>query len=383
MAADGYLRRVLADGAGPFQYRGNVRALLGEPDGPSLLRAAPPAPQPRLSYPRSAWLGEIELPDGIPTMDTWPVDWPSGNDRPRGHRGRDTAAGGISHGPRDEIPEPANDHRPALPQPAVTTDCGPQPGAAAGPSAATELGPAEGPGPVPATPPGPAHVAQPLITDSAPRVAAEPSQIPVAGSGHSERPHAGLRTDAGPRPVRSAIASAGRGPEPAASPGGSRELLIPGRTVRSSLTTGSEEAGTGPDPSRLTSHASMWQPAGPLRPSGAQPAGIIGREPAMTDSSSDRSPPDLGLTVRRIPPRHLGATARKHQGGTVIPDGQATPLHVQRPAGPGRKADIVSADQADTRPPRRPAPKRTPAAGWNNRRPRRRPPHRYRRLSSS
>jgi hypothetical protein len=346
--ADGYLRRVLADGALPFRYRGSVRALLGEPDGPGLLRATPPAPQSRFSYPRSAWLGEIELPDGILTMAGGPLDWPAGNDRPRGHKDRGTATGGMSRGTPDEVPEPATDHPPALPRPAVTADSGPQPGAASSPSAVMERSPAEIPGPAPATSAGSAHAAQPLFTEPAPHLAAELTQTPVAGPGPPQGPHAGLRTDAGPGPVSPAIAPAQRRPKPTASAGGSRELLIPGRTVRSSVVTGSEVVGAGPDPSGLTSQASKRQSAGPLRRSG--------RESAMTDSSGDRSPPDPGLTVRRIPPRRLDATVPKHDGETVISGGQATQLRVQRPAGPGRQADIVSVDQANTPPPRRPAP---------------------------
>jgi hypothetical protein len=354
--ADGYLRRVLADGALPFRYRGSVRALLGEPDGPGLLRATPPVPQPRFSYPRSAWMGEIELPDGILTMTTGPLDWPGGHDRPRGHRDRGAAAGVIGCGTPDEIPEPATDHPPALRRPALTADRGPQPGAAARPRAVMELGPAEAPGPAPATPTGSAHSAQPLITEPAPHMTAEPAQAPVARSDHPQEPQAGPGTDAGPGPVGPPAAAPQRGPKPTASAGGSRELQIPGRTVRSSVMTGSEEAGARPDPSGLTSTVSKRQSAGPLRRSGAEPAELTGREPATTASSGDRSAPDPGLTVRRIPPHHPGATARQHDGGTVIPHGQATPLRVQGPAGPGRQADIVPVGRPDTTPPLRPAP---------------------------
>ncbi len=357
MPADGYLHRVLADGALPFRYRGSVRALLGEPDGPGLLRATPPAPQPRFSYPRSAWLGEIELPDGILSMARGPLDWPGGYDRPRGDGHRGTAAGGTSRGTRDEIPEPATEHPSALSRPAVILEPGPQPRAAASPSAVTEPGPAEGPGPAAITPTGSAHAAQTLITEPGRYTATELTQTPVAGSGHPRGPHAAPPPDSGPGPVRPATAAAHQGPEPKASPGGSREVLIPGRTIRSSPMTRSEAVGTGSDPSGLTSHVSKRQSAGPLRRSGAEPAGITGRAPAMTNSSGDRSPPDPGLTVRRIPPRHLGATAGQHDAGTVIPRGQASQLRAQRPAGPGRRqADIVPAAQADTPPSLRSAP---------------------------
>ena len=84
MAADGYLRRVLADGARPFRYRGGVRALLGEPDSPGLLRATLPAPRPQFSYRRPAWTGEIEVPDGVLTMARRSLDWPGVDDRPGG-----------------------------------------------------------------------------------------------------------------------------------------------------------------------------------------------------------------------------------------------------------------------------------------------------------
>ena len=356
MPADGYLRRVLADGALPFWYRGGVRALLGVPDGPGLLRAAPPAPQPRFSYPRPAWLGEIELPDGVPAMAAWPLDQPGGNDRFRGQTDRGAPADGISRGIPDEVPEPATDHPPVLPGAAVTADRGPHSGAAATPSAVIELGPADVPGPAPGTPTGSACGAPPLITGPALHMAAAPTQAPVARSDRPAGPHAGPGPDAGPGPVRPAVAATPRGPKPTASAGGSRELQIPGRTVRSSVMTGSEEVSTGPGLSGLTSHVSNRQPAGPLRRSAAEPAGITGREPAMPVGSGDRSPPDPGLTVRRIPPRHLGETARQHDG-TVIPPGQATSPRGQRPAGPSRRqAGIGPAGEADTPPSRRPAP---------------------------
>jgi hypothetical protein len=354
--ADDYLHWVLADGTLPFRYRGRVRSLLGEPDGPGLLRATPPAPQPQFRYPRSAWLGEIELPDGILTMAGGSLDWPAGNDRPRGHRDRGTAAGGMNRNTPDEIPEPAADHPPALPQSAVTAEPGPQPRAAASPSVVVDVSPAAVPWPAPVTPTGSAHAAQPLINELTQHMAAELTQTPLAGSVRAPGPHAGPRADAGSGLARPATAPAQRGPKPAAPASGSRELMIPGRTVRSSVMTGSEEAGAWPVLSGPARQVTKRQPGGPLRRAAAEPAGITGREPTTTDSSGDRSPPDPGLMVRRIPPRHLDATARKHDGGTVIPGGQAAPLRGQRPASPGRQADIVPAGQANTPPPRRPAP---------------------------
>ncbi|MGD0603386.1 MAG: hypothetical protein ABSA53_07270 [Streptosporangiaceae bacterium] len=366
MPADGHLRRVLADGALPFRYRGSVRTLLGEPEGPGLLRATPPAPQPQFSYPRSAWLGEVELPDDIRTVARDPLDWPAGNDRPRGHRDRGhrdrghrdrgTATGGMSRGTPDEIPEPAAGHPPALPRPAVTAEAGPQPGAAARSSAVMEVSPAAVPGPAPVRPAGSAHAAQPQITEPAQHMAAELTQTPVVGPARPPGPHTGRRTAAGPGLAGPTTAPARRGPEPTASAGGSRELLIPGRTVRSSVMTGSEEAGAWPAPSGLTRPVSTRPPGGPLRRSAAEPTGITGREPAATESSGAHSLPDRDRTVARIPPPPLGATARKRDGGTVIPGGQATPLRVQRPAGPGRQTASGPAGQADTPPPRRPAP---------------------------
>jgi hypothetical protein len=353
--ADGYLRRVLADGALPFRYRGSVRALLGEPDGPGLLRATPPAPQPQFSYPRPAWLGEIELPDAISAMGTGFQDWRARNDPPRSHGERGTVAGGVSHGTPEKLPEPGTDHPPALPRPAVTARQAPRPGTAASPSAALEVSRAAVPGPTHVAPTGPPHAAQPPITEPARQMAAETTRTLVAGLARPQEPHADPGTDARPGPVRPTTAAGQPGPEPAAPAGGSREMQIPGRTTRSPVRTGSEEVGAGPDPSGLTRQVSMRQPLGPLRRSGAEPAGTTGRESATTDSSGDLSTPGPGRTVRRIPPHHMSTTAPNHDGGALIPGGQATPLRVRQPAGLGRLADILPVGQADTFPLRRPA----------------------------
>ena len=360
MPADGYLRRVLAHGALPFRYRGGVRVLLGEPDGPGLLRATPPAPQPQLSYPRSAWTGEADLPDDILTMTRGSLDWPAGNDRPGGDGDRGTAAGGMSRGMPDEIPETAAGHPPAAArrmdvaeQPAATAERGPQPDAAASPRAVMEVSSAAVPGPAPGPPAGPAHAARPLITQPAPHVAAEPAPTPVAEPAVPPLPQAGPLAAAGPGP---ATAPAQREPKPVASAGGPRELLIPGRTVRSSLMTGSGEAGARPDPSGLAGHVSQGRPDGPPRRSGGEPAGITGREQAVTYGSGEGGGPGLSPAVRRIPPRPQGASAREHGGGDpVIPGRQAAPGRVQRPTGPGRQAGIGPAREAETLP-RRPAP---------------------------
>jgi hypothetical protein len=359
--ADGYLRRVLAHGAQPFWYRGGVRVLLGEPDGPGLLRATPPAPQPQLSYPRSAWTGEAELPDDILTMTGESLDWPAVNDRPGGDADRGTAAGGMSRGMPDQIPETAAGHPPAAArrtdvaeQPAATAERGPQPDAAS-PRALMEASSAAVPGPAPGTPTGPAHAARPLITEPAPHVAAEPTQTQVAEPADPPRPQPGPPAAARPGPARPAAAPAQRQPKPAASAGGPRELLIPGRTVRSSLMTGSEETGARPDPSGLTGQVSQGQPGRPPRRSGGEPAGITGREQAMTYGSGQDGGPGLSPAVRRIPPRPQGASAREHGADPVIPGRQATPLRAQRLAGPGWPADIGPAREAET-PPRRPAP---------------------------
>ena len=339
MPADGYLRRVLVDGARPFRYRGGVRALLGEPDGPGLLRATPPAPQPQFSYPRSAWAGETEVPDRTLTMARGPRDWPGGNDRPRGHRDRGPAAGDARHGPPDQTPGPATGHPPA-----VTAEPGPRPGATGRPSVVLDVNPAPVHGPAAVTPPGSVRAesvraesvqaesvqaGRPMITESAQHMAAE---------------------DAWPGPAGRAAALEGRGPKPAASAGGSRELLIPGTTVRSPVMAGSEQADVRPGPPGLTGPVSKGQPDGTPRRSATEPVRMDGREPAPTDGSDDRSVPDPGRTVRRIPPPQ--ATARKHGGGTVIPGGRAAPAHLQQPAGPG----LGPTGQLVTPPPWRPVP---------------------------
>jgi hypothetical protein len=357
--AEGYLRRVLADGALPFRYRGGVRALLGEPDGPGLLRATPPAPQPQFSYRQPAWTGEIELPDGLLTMATGRLDRPTGADRPGRGGPRGLAAGGISHGAPDEIPRPVTGQPSAAALGAAAAERGPRPGTAASPGAVMDVSPAAGPVPAPARSAGPARAAQSALTEPARQMAAELTQAPVTRPDHAPGPPqagppppASPLADAGPGPARSATALARRGPEPTAPAGGPRELLIPGKTVRPSLVTGSEQAGAGPDASGGASQVSSRQPGGPLRRSGGEPTGITGREPAMTDSSGDRGTPDPGLTVRRIPPHPTGAAAREHDGGPVIPSGQAVPLHAWRPARPSRQDDIVPAGQADVPPPR-------------------------------
>ena len=181
MPADGYLRRVLADGALPFRYRGSVRALLGEPDGPGLLRATLPAPQPQLSYQRLAWTGEIELPDDVLTMARRPLDWPAGDRRPGGDRARGTAADGMSHGMPDEILDPATGHPPAVARRAAVSETGPQPETAASPSAVVEVGPPAIPGPAAGTPAGSAHAARPPVTEPARQMTTEPTQTSVTG----------------------------------------------------------------------------------------------------------------------------------------------------------------------------------------------------------
>ena len=353
MPADGYLRRVLADGALPFRYRGSVRALLGEPDGPGLLRAALPAPQPQLSYPRPAWTGEVELPDDILTMARGPLDWPAGNDPPGSDGDHGTAADGISRDMPEAIPEPAAGHplaaapQAAVPErPAAAAEPGPRPEAAASPHAVMDLSSTAVPGPAPGTPAGPAHAARPMITEVAPH---------VAGPAVSARTQAAPPAAAGPGPARSAAAPTQRKPKPAASAGGPRELLIPGKTVRTTLMTGSEEAGAGPDPSGLARQMSQRQPGGPPRRPGGEPAGITGCEQAVTYGSGESSRPDMSPAVRLTPPRPRGASPREHGADPVIPGRQAGPLRVQHPAGPGRQAGIGSARQAET-PPRRAAP---------------------------
>ena len=352
MSAEGALRRVLADGALPFRYRGGVRALLGEPDGPGLLRATPSAPQPQFSYRQSAWTGEIELPDGLLTMATGSLDRPAGADRPGGGRPRGPAVGGISRGAPDEIPEPVTGQPPVAARRAAAGEQDPRSGTAAGPGAVMEVSPAAVPGPAAVRPTGSARAAQPPVTEPGRQPAAELTQAPVTGPDHAPGPpHAGPPAEARPGPARPATAPTRRGPEPTAPAGGPRELLIPGKTVRPSRVPGSEEAGAGPGPSGRVGQVS----SGPLRRSAGEPAGITGREPAVTGSSGDRGAADPGLTVRRIPPRHTGAAARKHDGGTVIPGGQAAPLRAWWPAGPGHQDDIVPAGQADVPPPRQPA----------------------------
>jgi hypothetical protein len=378
--ADGYLRRVLADGALPFRYRGGVRALLGEPDGPGLLRAAPPAPQPQLSYPRPAWTGEVELPDDILTMARGPLDWPAGNDPPGSDGDHGTAAGGFSRGMPDGIPEPAAGHPPAaarraaVPErPAAAAEPGPRPEAAASQHAVTDLSSTAVPGPAPGTSAGPAHAARPMITEAAPPVAAGPRKTQVAETAVPAPPQAVPPTAArplaaaGPGPAGTAAAPAQREPKPAASAGGPRELLIPGKTVRSPLMAGSEEAGAGPDPSGPVRQVSQRQPGGPPRRSDGEPAGITGREQTLTYGSGERSRPDLSPAVGLIPPRPPGASLREHGADPVIPGRQASPLRVQRPAGPGRQADIGPARQAETAP-------RRPAAQAGIRRPAEQPP---------
>jgi hypothetical protein len=353
--ADGYLGRVLADGALPFRYRGSIRALLGEPDGPGLLRATPPAPQAQLSYPRPAWTGEVERPDGILTMAEGPWDWPAGNDHPGGDGSRGAALGGMRHGVPDEIPEPTASHPPAAAprtataeRPAAAAERGPQPGAAASPRAVTEVSSA--------TVPGPAHAAPPLITEPPSHVTAGPAQIPAAGPAYPPRPQAGPTAAAGPGPPRSAAAPARRESQPAAPAGGPRELLIPGKTVRSSPMTGSEETSAGPGPSGPAGPVNQGRPDGPSRRSGGAPAEITGHEQARTFGSDESNRPDPSPAVRRIPPGRPGVSAREHGGDPVIPDRHGSPVRGQRPAGPGRQADIGPVREAETPPTRRPRP---------------------------
>ena len=261
----------------------------------------------------------------------------------------------MSNGRPDEILDPDTGHPAAAARPAAVDERGPQPEAAASPSAVIEVSPAAVPGPAPGTPTGSAHAAQPPVTEPAQQMAAELTQTPVTGAPRLPGPRAGPPADARPGPARPATAPTQRGPEPTASAGGPRELLIPGRTVRSSLMTGSGEVGTRPDPSGRTRRVSRGQSGGPRRRSGDEPTGTTGRESAITDSSGDHGTPDPGSTVRWVPPRQLGASARKHEGRAVIPGGPDAPLRVWRPTGAGHQDDTVSAGQAGAPPPRQPA----------------------------
>lgn len=358
MPANGYLRRVLADGARPFRYRGGVRALLGEPDSPGLLRATPPAPQPQFSYPRPAWVGEIELPGAFPSLGAGVPDWPARHDRLRGAEDRGTAAGGMSTGTPDELPQAGTGHPPAFSRPAVIAEQAPPAGAAGRPSAVTEAGRAAVPAPARRAPTGLPRTAQPSSTGPARQMAAEATQTLAAGPGGPLEPRADRETEAGRGAGGPMTATARPGPEPAAPAGGSREMAIPGRTVRPPVSTGPEQIDVGPDPSSLARQVNTGQPPGPLRRSGPEPAGISGRESAVADSSGELSTPGpgrAGRTVRRIPPRQMSAAAPEEDAGALILGGQATALRVRHPAGPGRQADIQPAGQADNFLPRRPA----------------------------
>jgi hypothetical protein len=125
-------------------------------------------------------------------------------------------------------------------------------------------------------------------------------------------------------------------------------MAIPGRTVCSPVRTGQKEISAAPDPYNLAKQVGMRQPPGPLRRSGPEPAGTSGRESALADTTGEPRTSGPDRTVRRIPPRQTNATAPEHDGGPLTPGGQAAPLRVRRPAGPGRQADTPSAGQADT-----------------------------------
>src|SRR6266850_6794779 len=65
-AGDGYLHRLLSDGARPFRYRSRLRALLGSPEpGGVQIRFLPPLPLAGFAYLRRGFAGEFDSPGGF------------------------------------------------------------------------------------------------------------------------------------------------------------------------------------------------------------------------------------------------------------------------------------------------------------------------------
>lgn len=316
MAAEGYLREVLADGARLFRYRESIRSLLGQPPTAGVAPFPPsPAPPARLSYPRPVWIGEIEVPDGL---FTGAAPAPESGSASRANAAQETpTAGGAGHPSGSGQPGNRHDH--------VSEDGG------------TSESPSYG---------APDQVFQAVVRSTAAESGAT-SQHDVDHRAAIER-----RLAATARPEPSAPARNHYEPEPFAAldppvahgPGGgnlAQELRIPGRTDRAAATPESTGRAFAPyrptggvncrgehsEPLPISGTAGGSMPA-PRQTAAQAPARLPGEMPRLTgiveQEASETSRPPSPPLIRRPAVSSSADTAQTGPTAEALPAQLAT-----------------------------------------------------------